>query len=104
PSTALKLSLRIPPKVDPKAATQALRTLLEREPPYGAKVSFSGDWGAAGWNAPALAPWLEQSLERASREWFGKAPGYMGIGGTIPFMSMQPGALPNHSREARSSD
>jgi acetylornithine deacetylase/succinyl-diaminopimelate desuccinylase-like protein len=88
PSTTLKLSLRIPPKVDPKAATQALRTLLERDPPYGAKVSFSGDWGAAGWNAPALAQWLEQSLERASQEWFSKAPGYMGIGGTIPFMSM----------------
>ncbi|HKV54140.1 MAG TPA: M20/M25/M40 family metallo-hydrolase [Candidatus Binataceae bacterium] len=88
PMTALKLSLRIPPNCDPKAATQALRTILERDPPYGAKVSFKGDWGAAGWNAPALAPWLEQSLDRASREWFGKPPAYMGLGGTIPFMSM----------------
>jgi len=88
PSTALKLSLRIPPNVNPKTATAALRTLLLSDPPYGAKVTFTGDWGAAGWNAPALAPWLEDSLERASNEWFGKTPGYMGIGGTIPFMSM----------------
>ena len=88
PVTALKLSLRIPPKVDPKAATKALRQLLEADPPYGAKVSFTGDWGAAGWNAPPLASWLEQSMDRASREWFGNPPGFMGIGGTIPFMSM----------------
>jgi acetylornithine deacetylase/succinyl-diaminopimelate desuccinylase-like protein len=88
PSTALKLSLRIPPKVNPKVATQALKQLLEADPPSGAKVSFTGDWGSAGWNAPALAPWLEQSLDRASREWFGAPPGFMGIGGTIPFMSM----------------
>jgi acetylornithine deacetylase/succinyl-diaminopimelate desuccinylase-like protein len=88
PSTALKLSLRIPPMVDPKAATQALRQLLETNPPYGAKVSFTGDWGSAGWNAPRLAPWLERSLHRASCEWFGQPPGFMGIGGTIPFMSM----------------
>ena len=88
PLSALKLSLRIPPKVDPKAATQALRQLLETDPPYGAKVSFTGDWGSAGWNAPPLAPWLEKSLDRASREWFGQPPGFMGIGGTIPFMSM----------------
>jgi acetylornithine deacetylase/succinyl-diaminopimelate desuccinylase-like protein len=88
PLTALKLSLRIPPKVNPKAATQALKRLLETDPPCGAKVSFTGDWGSAGWNAPPLAPWLERSLDQASREWFGEPPGFMGIGGTIPFMSM----------------
>jgi acetylornithine deacetylase/succinyl-diaminopimelate desuccinylase-like protein len=88
PATALKLSLRIPPKVDPQTATKALRQLLEANPPYGAKVSFVGDWGAAGWNAPPLAQWLEQSLNRASHEWFGQPPGFMGVGGTIPFMSM----------------
>jgi acetylornithine deacetylase/succinyl-diaminopimelate desuccinylase-like protein len=88
PSTVLKLSLRIPPAVNPKKATQALKRLLESDPPYGATVSFTGDWGSAGWNAPLLAPWLEQALDSASREWFGQAPGFMGIGGTIPFMSM----------------
>jgi acetylornithine deacetylase/succinyl-diaminopimelate desuccinylase-like protein len=88
PFTALSLSLRIPPKVDPKVASEAVRRLLVTDPPYGAQVSFTGNWGAAGWDAPPLAPWLEKSLDRASREWFGNPPGYMGIGGTIPFMSM----------------
>jgi acetylornithine deacetylase/succinyl-diaminopimelate desuccinylase-like protein len=88
PFTSLKLSIRIPPKVDPKTAARAVKTVLEANPPYGARVSFTGDWGSAGWNAPPLAPWLERSLEAASREWFGEPPGFMGIGGTIPFMSM----------------
>jgi acetylornithine deacetylase/succinyl-diaminopimelate desuccinylase-like protein len=88
PFTALKLSLRIPPKVDPKAASRVLKRLLETDSPCGAKVSFTGDWGSAGWNAPPLASWLEQSLNLASLQWFGQPPGFMGIGGTIPFMSM----------------
>jgi len=43
---------------------------------------------ATGWNAPALSPWLEQSLTRASEATFGKPPAFMGEGGSIPFMWM----------------
>src|SRR5262249_13573278 len=67
---------------------QKLQSLLEADPPYGAKVTFKPDWGAAGWNAPELAPWLARSLDEASRSFFGKPPAFMGLGGTIPFMSM----------------
>jgi acetylornithine deacetylase/succinyl-diaminopimelate desuccinylase-like protein len=88
PMTALKLSLRIPPGCDPKRANQSMKEILEKDPPHGAKVTFSSDWGAAGWNAPELAPWLGKSLEAASQRWFGKPTVYMGLGGTIPFMSM----------------
>jgi acetylornithine deacetylase/succinyl-diaminopimelate desuccinylase-like protein len=35
-----------------------------------------------------MAPWLERSLEAASRSYFGKPAAYMGEGGTIPFMGM----------------
>src|SRR6202011_5746169 len=88
PGTALKLSLRIPPNCDPKAATQSLQSILEKDPPYGAKVTFKPDWGAAGWSSPELSPWLEASLNKASRNWFGNPAAYLGLGGTIPFMSM----------------
>ncbi len=88
PMTALKLSLRLPPNCDPKTANQKLQNLLEADPPYGSRVSFKPDWGAAGWNAPELAPWLARSLDEASRSFFGKPPAYQGLGGTIPFMSM----------------
>src|SRR5580704_14633145 len=59
PSTVAKLSLRLPPTLDPDAAGDRVRTLLEKDPPYGAHVEYEPGSGAAGWNAPALSPWLE---------------------------------------------
>jgi len=88
PYSTAKLSLRLPPTLDAKEAQATVRTLLEKDPPYGAKVSFSGDKAGTGWNAPKLAPWLEKSLAKGSTEAFGKPPAYMGEGGSIPFMAM----------------
>jgi acetylornithine deacetylase/succinyl-diaminopimelate desuccinylase-like protein len=88
PSTIIKLSLRLPPTLDAVAAGDVLRKVLERNPPYGARVAFEMESNAAGWNAPASAPWLEQSLARGSELAFGAPPAYMGEGGSIPFMAM----------------
>ncbi|HYL59248.1 MAG TPA: M20 family metallopeptidase [Candidatus Acidoferrales bacterium] len=86
--TALSVSLRLPPTVDPKLAGRKLKSILENDPPYGCKVSFEANWGASGWDAPEMAPWLERSIDAASSEYFGKPTAYMGEGGTIPFMAM----------------
>jgi acetylornithine deacetylase/succinyl-diaminopimelate desuccinylase-like protein len=88
PMTALKLSLRIPPTCDAKIASRALKELMEDDPPSGAKVSFDSNWGATGWDAPELAPWLEKSLDDSSHAFFGKPIAFAGVGGTIPFMAM----------------
>jgi len=88
PFTEVKLSLRLPPTLDPDAASNSVRTLLERDPPYGAQIEYEPGSSAAGWNAPALSPWLEQSLARASEAAFGAPPAYIGEGGSIPFMAM----------------
>jgi acetylornithine deacetylase/succinyl-diaminopimelate desuccinylase-like protein len=88
PVTAAKVSLRLPPMADAKTATAFLKQLFEKDPPYSAKVTFEAEQYASGWNAPALEPWLEESLRRASLEFFGKEACYMGEGGTIPFMAM----------------
>ena len=88
PSTVAKLSLRLPPTLDAARACEIIRTLLEKDPPYGARLSYEPGSNAVGWHAPALASWLEQSLARASETTFGAPPAYMGEGGTIPFMAM----------------
>ena len=88
PSTVAKLSLRLPPTLDPEKAGASIRRLLEKDPPYGARVAYEPGPAAAGWNAPAMLPWLEQSLGRASDAAFGAPPAYMGEGGSIPFMAM----------------
>ncbi|MHC9509796.1 M20 family metallopeptidase [Kangiella sp. M94] len=88
PTTSLKLSLRLPPTANSKKATEALTKILTETPPSGAKVSFESDQDGDGWNAPDVAPWLAESLERGSQEVYGKPAMYMGEGGTIPFMGM----------------
>jgi acetylornithine deacetylase/succinyl-diaminopimelate desuccinylase-like protein len=88
PQTSLQLSLRLPPTVDAEKATAAMKTLLEADPPSGAKVSFSADHAATGWNAPPTAPWLEAAVQAASSTFYGKPAGAIGEGGTIPFMGM----------------
>jgi acetylornithine deacetylase/succinyl-diaminopimelate desuccinylase-like protein len=88
PEISLKLSLRLPPTVDPIVAGEAVRELLEHAPPYGAEVNFEPESSSGGWNAPAFAPWFEQSMLRASRHVYGRDPVYLGGGGTIPFLRM----------------
>jgi len=88
PKTVLALSLRIPPTVDGERAAKHLKTLLEVDPPYGARVKFEAGQAATGWHAPATAPWLEKAVNDASKAHWGKPAMWMGEGGTIPFMAM----------------
>ena len=64
--TALKLSMRLPPRCDAEAAGAALKAALEAAPPHGAHVAFELEKSAGGWDAPA----------------------YFGEGGSIPFLGM----------------
>jgi acetylornithine deacetylase/succinyl-diaminopimelate desuccinylase-like protein len=93
PYTAFKLSLRLPPLVDGNEAALRLKALLEDNAPYNARVTFTPDgragaFGASGWNAPDIAPWLMKALDGASRTHYGAPVGFIGQGGTIPLMSM----------------
>ncbi|HEY8696281.1 MAG TPA: M20 family metallopeptidase [Rhizomicrobium sp.] len=88
PFSTAKVSLRLPPTLEAESATQLVKKTLESDPPYGAEVSFDAEHGQSGWNAPAMAPWLEKSVARASEMAFGKPAVYMGEGGSIPFMGM----------------
>ncbi len=88
PRTGLKLSLRLPPTLDVRAAAEVLQKILERDPPHGAHVSFVAEQSASGWNAPVLTARLAASIDAASRRYFGQPSVQMGEGGTIPFMAM----------------
>jgi acetylornithine deacetylase/succinyl-diaminopimelate desuccinylase-like protein len=87
PGLALKVSIRIPPSVQPAAAAAEVKRLLEERPPFGAQVSVSTT-GGPGWDAPPLAGWLERAANEASRQAYGREACYFGVGGSIPFMHM----------------
>ncbi|WP_140719034.1 M20 family metallopeptidase [Pseudomonas sp. Hp2] len=88
PHTAVKLSLRLPPTADGKRCGERLKEALLRDPPNGAQVTLELEKASSGWNAPAMAPWLEKAIDEASQTFFGKPAMYMGEGGSIPFMGM----------------
>jgi len=88
PSTSLKLSLRVPPTADVAAAADEMVSRLTADPPYGARVRVTDVESGPGWNAPALAPWLESALDDASTLAFGQPARLFGEGGSIPFMGM----------------
>jgi acetylornithine deacetylase/succinyl-diaminopimelate desuccinylase-like protein len=88
PSTALRLSMRLPPTCDAGAALDAITDALLADPPYGASVRFDHVEKGDGWNAPAFAPWLREALDAASQRCFGAPACAYGEGGSIPFMGM----------------
>lgn len=95
PGTRAKLVFRLPPTLDAATAAAAIKAELERDPPSGARVRFETQTPQTGWTAPEVAPWLQASIQQASREHFGAPAMYMGMGGTIPFMKMLGDAYPD---------
>jgi hypothetical protein len=95
PGTRLKLSMRLPPTCDPVGAVEAMRAALVTDPPYGARVTFTGMEQGPGWNAPEFAPWLVDALDVASSATFGEPSRTFGEGGTIPFMGMLGALFPD---------
>ncbi|MCK5945109.1 MAG: peptidase dimerization domain-containing protein, partial [Planctomycetes bacterium] len=95
PYTTFKLSVRVPPTADPHKCTETLAKVLTKKPVHGAKVTFTPEKVGGGWEAPALAPWLEKACADASNAFFKKPCVYMGEGGSIPFMGMLGEKFPN---------
>ena len=88
PYTALKLSFRLPPDIDSRIAMDKVNEALTKDVPYNASVSINWEEPANGWNAPKLAPWLQDAIQKASETFYGRPALSMGEGGTIPFMAM----------------
>ncbi len=85
PSTTFKVSLRLPPDVDAQRACDALISALRTD--EGAHVTIDVEGIAQGWIAPPLDAEVAATLERVSAERFGRAPGLVGEGGSIPFLA-----------------
>lgn len=87
PQTTLKLSLRLPPMVNGDEALKTMQQIVESDPPYHAKITFTlirrRPAGTPrqlprGW----LRPWAMLTAH------FGKVHAALGEGGSIPFMGL----------------
>lgn len=88
PKLSAKLSLRIPPTLNPETTHNILKEIFENSPPFNATVKYTPLENGPGWNAPAMEDWLKQANEEASQLFFNKSAAYFGEGGSIPFMGL----------------
>ena len=86
PSTSAKLSIRLPPTLDAKHASQTVKSLLETNPPYGAHVTFDSDGGQPGWAAPEVNPMLDEGVRRIRAELLRQARAIHGHGRHHPLL------------------
>ncbi len=95
-STSLKLSFRIPPGVNARAALDDTIRALTTDVPYNATVEISQASASEGFCAPEWPQWLRQSSEKITRNLFGTSVGSVLCGasiGTLPaFQAAFPGA------------
>jgi acetylornithine deacetylase/succinyl-diaminopimelate desuccinylase-like protein len=65
PSTSMRLSIRLPPKVNPDDAYAAVTKLLTTDVPYNAKVICTSQGKGQGWCMGELSPWLTEGIMKA---------------------------------------
>ena len=86
--TSVRLSMRLPPTLDPKVAEEAMTKALTENVPYNAKVTLHGGHVGSGWCMKDLKPWLMDAIKQAGSDFYdGKPSGSYGMGGSIPFLS-----------------
>ena len=86
PSASAKVSMRIAPDEDPKAAYAALLAHLEAHVPWGARLSVTLSDDGPGFSASTDGPVYDEA-RAALADAFGVESVEMGVGGSIPFVA-----------------
>jgi cysteinylglycine-S-conjugate dipeptidase len=87
PSARAKLSLRIAPGEDPKAAYEAVKAHLREHTPWGARVEVSLEQLGAPCAIVADGPAYDTARAAFRTAWDGVDPVDIGVGGSIPFIA-----------------
>jgi acetylornithine deacetylase/succinyl-diaminopimelate desuccinylase-like protein len=88
PKTAVRISMRLPPSMDPHKAQAIIEKKLTTDVPYNAKVTLQGGHAGSGWCMKDLSPELMDAIKKAGADFYGGKPtGTYAIGGSIPFLS-----------------
>lgn len=86
PTASAKVSMRIAPDEDIKDAFALLRTHLEKNLPWGARMDVHLDDEGPGFDADADGPVYDQARAAFADAW-GVEPVDIGAGGSIPFVA-----------------
>jgi acetylornithine deacetylase/succinyl-diaminopimelate desuccinylase-like protein len=87
PVAKAKISVRIAPGDDPKTAFLALQAHLERNAPWGARVTLTLEHDGAPCVIDTTGPAYDAARAAFASAWDGTSPVDMGVGGSIPFIA-----------------
>jgi len=87
PKTSVRISMRLPPSMNPQTAQAIMEKKLTENVPYNAKVTLKGGHAGSGWCMKDLTPELMEAIKTAGRTFYGKETGSYAIVGSIPFLS-----------------
>lgn len=88
PHTSLRLSMRLPPLVDSVKCAEIVKGILEKDPPYGAKIEANIVNTGDGWNSAPFSTRLKNILNIGSQRFFNNNIAFFGIGGSVPFVQI----------------
>jgi acetylornithine deacetylase/succinyl-diaminopimelate desuccinylase-like protein len=88
-----RVSLRVPPGMDPRAAVAALTDHLKSAAPWGAKVEVETEAVGSAFRA-ATDGRAYAALDKATREAYGKPISFLGQGGSIPLCNELQASFP----------
>lgn len=95
-STSVRLSYRLPPSMDPKKATAAIKEKLTTDVPYNAKITVHDGHEGQGWCMTDPPQAVKDFISQAGKDFFdGKEAGSYGMGGSIPFLAELGKMYPN---------
>jgi acetylornithine deacetylase/succinyl-diaminopimelate desuccinylase-like protein len=95
PTATAKISVRIAPGDDPKSAFLAVQAHLERNVPWGARVTLTREHDGDPCIIDATGPAFEAARAAFAEAWDGVAPVDIGVGGSIPFIATFQELFPN---------
>ena len=97
PHAKAKISVRIAPGDDPKTAFLALQAHLERNAPWGTRVTLTLEHDGAPCVIDTTGPAYDAARAAFASAWDGTQPVDMGVGGSIPFIATFQELFPNAS-------
>ncbi|MFE6871918.1 dipeptidase [Kitasatospora sp. NPDC057692] len=94
PATArARVSLRVPPGTDARAAQAALTAHLEAAAPWGVRIAVAPESAGSPFRAATGGP-AYAALDKAMQEVYGRPMSFLGQGGSIPLCTVLATAFP----------
>lgn len=87
PRAKAKLSLRLAPGDNPKSAYQSLMAHLEKNVPWGAKISFEFEHDGNPCVIDSTGKYFDAARDAFKEAWDGTEAVEIGVGGSIPFIA-----------------